>query len=67
MQKKNVDKNNLLTRTFCRYCRQDINDVLDKHEKYGHAINHEYRYEFVPHDEFLCEDCRDDILEDMIS
>jgi len=50
----------------CWCCGQNKDAVEDKHEKSGHNINHEYRVELL--DGFdCCEDCRDDILEDILS
>ena len=48
----------------CSSCGQDIDFVSEQHENWGHNISCEYRYDLVQ-DDSLCEDCIDDILENM--
>jgi hypothetical protein len=50
----------------CISCGQSLKDVAAIHEKSGHNIQCTLRHDIVP-DENLCEDCIDDILEDMSS
>jgi len=50
----------------CSHCSQDIELVADEHEKHGHNINHGYRSDLIP-DDTLCEDCKDDVLEDLLA
>lgn len=48
----------------CRSCKQNIELVAEHHEEHGHNIYCEWRLDLVQ-DDTLCEDCKDDILEDL--
>lgn len=50
--------------TNCSGCGQNIEEVAELHEKYGHNVQCVLRYDIV-HDDTLCEDCIDDILENI--
>ena len=50
----------------CRACNQNIEQVAEYHEIHGHNISHEYRRDLVT-DDSLCEDCIDDVLEDLLA
>ena len=50
----------------CTGCGSSIDEVEAEHEKTGHNIQCELRHDLVP-DDTLCEDCIDDVLEDMSS
>lgn len=53
-----------MNNTNCSGCGQNKEKVAIEHEKYGHNIICSLRYDLVQ-DETLCEDCIDDILENM--
>lgn len=48
---------------LCKSCKQNVEEIKQAHDKNGHNIEHFMRGEVG--DDSICEDCVDDILENI--